>query len=604
MSTLDPRPFDVEYLENPSQETLRELAREHTPAVLVTKVGSLDKISRNKARMARYTYVVAPEGEADRWSAKTITPERAAQLIERQRRYIEEKGRMVALDGYLGLGERAVPCTWLYTLEGANIAGMQQVLAFPRAMVEGDGWEQRPFQPAMRVVYTPDLFLDDMPGRQAIVVDLENWTTHIMGPDYFGESKKGALRMLNHYVYQRGGLVLHAGAKAVTLPGGQRVTMTVMGLSGTGKTTTTFSKQGDLTEPVQDDMVCLWPGGELSVTENGCFAKTEGLSEETEPVIYAGTTSPEAWLENVYLTEEGDFDFFKGRLTPEEVARYREIFVRTGAPAENVDAYVAGKVRFEDVVDEQGIPKDGWDFVVWTQNGRSIVPMSSIPGAADLRNVPPVHSMGILNRDEGEDAATPGLVRFVSPEQAAGYFMLGETSKTSAAGKERGKTRSPFTQPFFPAHFGLQATRFRELAATMDHVTFWLMNTGYVGGDARAVERGEALKVKIRHSSAMLEALLRGTVRWKLDPDFGYEMVDVDHPDNADLLARVPVEILEPRRFFEARGRMDVYRDWVARMKQERRAFLEGYGVGSDIVEAVCGKGGSAEAARPQPTTP
>ncbi len=604
MSTLDPRPFDVEYLENPSQEALRELAREHTPAVLVTKVGSLDKISRNKARMARYTYVVAPEGEADRWSAKTITPERAARLIERQRRYIEEKGRMVALDGYLGLGERAVPCTWLYTLEGANIAGMQQVLAFPREMVEGDGWAQRPFQPAMRVIYTPDLFLDDMPGRQAIVVDLENWTTHVMGPDYFGESKKGALRMLNHYVYQRGGLVLHAGAKAVTLPGGQRVTMTVMGLSGTGKTTTTFSKQGDLTEPVQDDMVCLWPGGELSVTENGCFAKTEGLSEETEPVIYAGTTSPEAWLENVYLTEDGDFDFFKGRLTPEEVARYREIFVLTGAPAENVDAYVAGKVRFEDVVDEQGIPKDGWDFVVWTQNGRSIVPMRSIPGAADLRNVPPVHSMGILNRDEGEDAATPGLVRFVSPEQAAGYFMLGETSKTSAAGKERGKTRSPFTQPFFPAHFGLQATRFRELAATMDHVTFWLMNTGYVGGDARAVARGEALKVKIRHSSAMLEALLRGTVRWKLDPDFGYEVVDVDHPDNAELLAKVPVEIIEPRRFFEARGRMDVYRDWVARMKQERRAFLESFGVGSDIVEAVCGRDASAAAARPQPTTP
>ncbi len=589
MRELDPRPFDVTYIENPSQETLRTLAREHTPAVLTTRVGSLDKISRNKARMAKYTYVVAPPEQADRWSHQVIEPSRASELIERQRRYIEEKGRLLAIDGYLGIGPRAVPCTWLYTLEGANIAGMQQVLAFSRRRVEGDAADERPFRPRLRVIYTPDLFLEDMPGRQAIVVDLENWTTHVMGPDYFGESKKGALRMLNHLVYQEGGLVLHAGAKAVTLPGGRRVTMTVMGLSGTGKTTTTFSKQGELTEPVQDDMVCLWPGGELSVTENGCFAKTEGLSPETEPVLYAGTTSPEAWVENVYLTEDGDFDFCKGRLTPEEVARYREIFLTTGAPEENLDAYIEGRVRFEDVVDAQGIPKDGWDFVVWTQNGRSIVPMRSIPGAADLNDLPPVHSMGILNRDEGDDAAMPGLLRFVSPEQAAGYFMLGETSKTSAAGKERGKTRSPFTQPFFPGDHRWQAERFRELAATMGHVTFWLMNTGYVGGDARAVERGEALKVKIRHSSALLEALLAGGVRWKPDPDFGYEIVDVEHPDNAALLERVPAEILEPRRFFERTGRMGLYRDWVARMKRERRAFLERFGVGDDIVAAVCG---------------
>ena len=149
--------------------------------------------------------------------------------------------------------------------------------------------------------------------------------------------------------------------------------------------------------------------------------------------------------------------------------------------------------------------------------------------------------MGILNRDEGADAATPGILRFTSPEQAAGFFMLGETSKTSAAGKERGKTRSPFTQPFFPGKHGLQAERFAELAATMDGVTMWLMNTGYVGGDSRDVKDGKALKVKIPHSSAMLEALLAEHIQWKIDPDFGYEIVDVDNPENASLLAKVPM---------------------------------------------------------------
>ena len=189
---------------------------------------------------------------------------------------------------------------------------------------------------------------------------------------------------------------------------------------------------------------------------------------------------------------------------------------------------------------------------------------------------------------QGPDAATPGLVRFTSPEQAAGYLMLGETSMTSAAGKERGKTRSPFTQPFFPlAHSG-QAERFSELAETFDKTTMWMMNTGYIGGDGRDEAAGEALKVKIRHSSAMLEALLGGEIVWAIDPDFGYEIVDVAAPQNAALVELVPAEILQPRRYFERVGRMDDYNAWVGRMKQERKAFLEKFSVAPEIIAAVC----------------
>jgi phosphoenolpyruvate carboxykinase (ATP) len=580
----NPRPYDVAYLENPTQAELRELALAHTPACERTAVGSINKVSRNKSRVAQYTYVISEDPGA--WSAQVIAPEKARELIARQEAYIAEKGKLIAIDGYVGLGEKAYGATWLYTLEGANIAGMQQILAFSREDAEGE--LKATFEPHFRLVYTPDLFLDDMPGRQAILVDMENWTTHVMGADYFGESKKGVLRMLNHLVFQEGGLVLHAGAKAVTTPAGQKVTMTVMGLSGTGKTTTTFSKQGDLTEPIQDDMVCLWPHGEISVTEDGCFAKTEGLSYQSEPIIYEGTTSADAWIENVYVDEHGKPDFFKTKLTPAEVERVRDLLVATGSSPENIQKYVSGEVTPEEVVDEHGVPKDGWDFVVWTQNGRSIIPMSSIPGAADLHDIPPVRSMGILNRDEGKDAATPGIVRFTSPEQAAGFFMLGETSKTSAAGKERGKTRSPFTQPFFPATFGLQAERFAEMAATMNGVDMWLMNTGYIGGDVRDEKAGKALKVKIRHSSAMLEALLAHTIVWKRDPDFGYDIVDVDDPANAGLVELVPREILEPRRFFEGAGRGDEYRAWVENMKSQRRSFLERYAVDPKIVDATC----------------
>ena len=584
MATADPRPFDVEYIENPGQAELRELALAHTPCVQKTAVGSINKVTRNKARMAKYTYIIDTQ---DRWSHQIIDPDKARGLIDRQAKYIADKGKLIAIDGYSGLGNGAFGTTWLYTIEGANIAGMQQILAFPRSAVESKEQLAQPFKPTFRLIYTPDLFLEDMPGRQAIIVDMENFTTHVMGADYFGESKKGVLRMLNHYVYQQGGLVLHAGAKAVTTRSGDKVTMTIMGLSGTGKTTTTFSKQGDITEPIQDDMVTLWPHGALTITENGCFAKTDGLSLETEPVLYEATIGPEAWVENVFLEADGSFHFTKGVLSTDEVARLRDILVATGADKSNVDKYIAGDVKIDELVDSHGIPADGWDFVVWTQNGRSIVPLSSIPDAADLKSIPQVKSMGILNRDEGYDAATPGIIRFTSPEQAAGYFMLGETSKTSAAGKERGKTRSPFTQPFFPAKHGLQAKRFAELAATMPGVTMWLMNTGYIGGEAHDVKDGKALNIKIRHSSAMLEALLSEKIKWKKDPDFGYEIVDVDAPENAALVEQVPPEILNPQRFYDARGRHSDYEQWVSHMKEARTEFLKKFDVADGIITAT-----------------
>ncbi len=580
-----PNPFAVEFIENPTQDQLRKLALEHTPFCFETKYGSINKVARNKSRMAKHTYVIDRGGDASAFSHKTIEPDKAQALIDAQAAYIREAGKMIAVQGYVGVGPYAVPVEWNYTLEGANIAGMQQILSFPRESVEDEATRAKPFAAAFRLFYTPN-FHPDMPGGQAIIVDLDNYVTYIMGPDYFGESKKGALRMLAALHYRCGGLVMHAGAKAVHAKG-QDLTMGILGLSGTGKTTTTFSKQGEVTQPVQDDMICIWPGGNISVTENGCFAKTWDLREENEPIIYRGTCDPSAWIENVYVDADGTPVFDKSVLSPADVARLEAVLVGTGAPEANVKAYIAGDKKLEEVLDANGIPLDGWDFVKWSENGRSIIPMSAIEGAADLHAIPKLRSLGILNRDEGRDAAMPGLVRFTDPAQAAGYMMLGETSKTSAAGKERGKTRSPFTQPFFPLAHSLQASRFSELASTFDETTMWLMNTGYVGGDAKAVNAGDALKVKIRHSSAMLEAMLEDRVKWTEDPDFGYQVVDVDAPENAALVEKVPREILQPRLYFQAKDRMKEYEAWVAQLKQARRDFLAKYDVDDAIIKAV-----------------
>ena len=61
---------------------------------------------------------------------------------------------------------------------------------------------------------------------------------------------------------------------------------------------------------------------------------------------------------------------------------------------------------------------------------------------------PPASFLLVLNRNEN---ITRGWAR-LNIEQAAGYFMLGETQGTSAGGKdEEGKSlRVPGTNPFFP----------------------------------------------------------------------------------------------------------------------------------------------------------
>jgi ATP-dependent phosphoenolpyruvate carboxykinase len=118
-------------------------------------------------------------------------------------------------------------------------------------------------------------------------------------------------------------------------------------------------------------------------------------------------------------------------------------------------------------------------------------------------------------------------------------------------------------------------------------MTMWMMNTGHVGGGPADTQSGRGLKIEIHHSSAMLEALIGNTIVWTRDPDFGYDVVDVDAPANRDLLRRVPAEILQPHRLFEAQRREAEYAQWARHMKAERRAFLRKHDVEPSIIAAV-----------------
>jgi phosphoenolpyruvate carboxykinase (ATP) len=355
-----------------------------------------------------------------------------------------------------------------------------------------------------------------------IAVDLDRYVTRVLNSDYFGESKKGGLRMWNDIVYRKGGLALHAGLKVIPTADGDKVFM-IIGLSGTGKTTTTFTTQNG-SRPIQDDFVGLMPGGHAYGTENGCFAKTFGLDPNFEPSIHGAVTKPSAYLENVYQDDAGRVDFFNEH---------------------------------------------------YTKNGRAVFAMRDLMAYEDARNVGPVDYLLILNRNEN---LIPAVAR-LSQEQAAAYFMLGETTGTAAGGAaEEGKfLRVPGTNPFFPLPHGLQGNRLLELLDTHPIQTY-LLNTGRVGG-TEGDDRSK--KVKIPHTSDCVLGIAEGTIAFERDPDFGYEVASevpgLDDP-----------ELLQPRRLYEREGRGEEYAALVDRLRSERVAHLQRFTeLSEDIIKAV-----------------
>ena len=492
---------------NPTPEQLRAFTEE-MPETRISEFGNTNTQTQVLSRSAASTHVVDRES-----SGKTMTRAQYDEIAALQDAYIADHD-MVQIDGYIGNDpEMRTAARLLMEKRYANIAGMQQKLYFER----DDGAE-----PQVQVIYTPGLKAEGWPDDRLIAVDLDHYVTRVLNSDYFGESKKGGLRMWNDIVYGKGGLALHAGLKVIPTDAGEKIIM-IIGLSGTGKTTTTFTTQNG-SEPVQDDFVGLMPGGHAYGTENGCFAKTFSLDPDFEPSIYGAVVKPTTYLENAYQDDAGNVNFFE-------------------------ESY--------------------------TQNGRAVFEMSDLQHYRDAREVGTVDYLLILNRNENIIPAVAKL----SQEQAAAYFMLGETTGTSAGGAAEAGIflRVPGTNPFFPLPHGLQGNRILELLASHPIETY-LLNTGRVGGKA---DDDRSKKLKIPHTSACVKGIAEGSISFTEDEDFGYLVAEA-----------VPgideIELLQPRRLYERQGRAEEYIQIVDRLKTERVARLQEFPeLSEDIVKAV-----------------
>ncbi|WP_287587711.1 phosphoenolpyruvate carboxykinase (ATP), partial [Candidatus Borrarchaeum sp.] len=166
-------------------------------------------------------------------------------------------------------------------------------------MMNGSLFENREMKP-------PSLYIIDLPewhekDRQVICLP-EIGVTFVLGSDYFGEVKKGFLRMAMWYAKQKGMLGLHAGAKLIKARDHKtgrinRFNMLIFGLTATGKTTHSchthdLNELGEGIEIAQDDFVAVKKDGSVLGTECGFFLKTEGLTLQDQPLLYNALIKP------------------------------------------------------------------------------------------------------------------------------------------------------------------------------------------------------------------------------------------------------------------------------------------------------------------------
>ena len=110
-----------------------------------------------------------------------------------------------------------------------------------------------------------------------IYVHLDEHVMLIAGTTFLGEIKKGVFGIVSFELPTNGTLPMHCAAFTY-----QGNTNLMFGLSGTGKTTLSSDPEYQL---ISDDEVA-WMHENIQMIETGCYAKSEGLSEETHPTIF------------------------------------------------------------------------------------------------------------------------------------------------------------------------------------------------------------------------------------------------------------------------------------------------------------------------------
>lgn len=296
----------------------------------------------------------------------------------------------------------------------------------------------------------------------------------IRNSNYIGEYKKGVFAAEDWAAKtRRGGIFLHAGCREDYLQsvhGDYQTKRTLLvALSANGKTTTTcriLARKGkEKSWLIQDDGGTLMPDGSFHGFEaGGVFVKTEMVNPGEQIEIYYGLLKPQTVCENVYVTEDGDFDF------------------------ENLEK---------------------------TSNGRAVILRKDFMHASTYIDVDRIDNLILITRGP----LIPAISK-LTREQAAALMVLGQAMESSAGDPTRaGQIRSEFFyDPFVAGDLAEHANIFYEIIKGIPHLNFYLMNTGGVG-------EGERYKdIRLEFTIAILDSLLRGGLENWIDSPTGFKV--------------------------------------------------------------------------------
>ena len=307
----------------------------------------------------------------------------------------------------------------------------------------------------------------------------------VRNSNYIGEYKKGVFAAEDWVTKTRkGGIFLHAGCREDCLQsthGGYQIVRSLfVALTANGKTTLTSKilarKGNEQSWLIQDDGGALMPDGSFRGFEaGGVYVKTEGVNPGNQIEIFYGLLKPEAVCENVYVTEDGDFDFYN--------------FERT-------------------------------------TNGRAVIPRKNFMHASPHIDVDRIDNLILITRGP----LIPAISK-LTREQAVALMVLGQAMESSGGDPTRaGRIRSEFFyDPFLAGDKAAHANRFYEIVEGLPHLNYYLLNTGGIGtrgmDTPESDEEGRHYRdIKLEDTLAILDSLLRGGLEDWIDSPTGFKV--------------------------------------------------------------------------------
>jgi phosphoenolpyruvate carboxykinase (ATP) len=385
------------------------------------------------------------------------------------------KEKLVSVDCLVGTGDTNTTVRLIVPERFAHVAyGGRNLFIPPKTRVKKPTYQIIFFaDEAFETNKTKSLPDKDITIRLAMLDD-GRFVKIIRNGNYIGEFKKGVFAAEDWVAKtKRGGIFLHAGCREDYLQNVhgdyQSVRTLLTALSANGKTTTTsriLARKGrEKSWLVQDDGGILMPDGSFHGFEaGGIFVKTEAVNPGEQVEIYYGLHRADTICENVYVNDDGDFDFYD--------------FTRTS-------------------------------------NGRAVIPRRYFMHASPYIDVENIDNLILITREP----IIPAISK-LTHEQAVALMVLGQAMESSAGDPtQAGKIRSEFFyDPFVAGDLAHHANIFYEITKGLPRLNYYLLNTGGIGDS----EHYQDIRLEI--TMGIMDSLLRGGLENWVDSPTGFQV--------------------------------------------------------------------------------